>query len=130
MYWDQLLEQVRAKSCHQEALIYASNIEAVCQRQESIDLRRRENRPMKQYRLGGEFGQLCLTFREAQCTYFFIKGHTMRAIAERLGLSARTVEFYLENIKTKLNCVNKSDLISRVLESDFMKNVDKDIKSV
>ena len=52
-----------------------------------------------------------LTVREKQCLAHVVSGKTSQESAEALGLSRRTVESYLEVLKSKLNCKNKAELI-------------------
>jgi DNA-binding CsgD family transcriptional regulator len=60
-----------------------------------------------------------LTQREAECAAHLLHGLTVRSTAETLGLSRRTVEFYLANIKHKLTCPNNVALIAKIANSDF-----------
>lgn len=55
-----------------------------------------------------------LTTRESDCLMLLVKGKTAAQIGQQLKLSTRTVEFYLGNIKSKLGCKSKSDLIDRI----------------
>ncbi len=57
-----------------------------------------------------------LSPREKEILSLYLQGETARSIAERLYLSSRTVESYLENIKNKLNCYQKTELIKRAQE--------------
>ncbi len=59
-----------------------------------------------------------ITHREAECIYHLSLGHTARETARHLGLTYRTVEYYLANIKDKLRCTKKSEIIS-LLSSKF-----------
>lgn len=52
-----------------------------------------------------------LSNRELEIFQFFGEGLTSREIAERLNLSARTVETHRDNIRKKLNLENPSQLI-------------------
>lgn len=54
-----------------------------------------------------------LSLREHQCLDLFLQGKTAQATAEILGLSRHTVEHYFENIKNKLGCLYKKDLLDR-----------------
>lgn len=54
--------------------------------------------------------------REIQCLEFYIRGKTAKMIAKILGLSHRTIEHYLENLKRKLRVGSKSELIEKAME--------------
>lgn len=54
--------------------------------------------------------------RETQCLFSMLEGKSMNKIAEELGVSQRTVESYLENMKLKTGCITKSKLLA-----DFFK---------
>ncbi len=62
-----------------------------------------------------DFSQL--TRRELQVLLYIVKGLTAKKVAEILCLSPRTVEYYTESIKNKLNCCNKSELIAKAIEN-------------
>lgn len=51
--------------------------------------------------------------REIDVIKLVMRGHPMRLIAAKLGLSARTVESYFANIKIKANVASKSELIEK-----------------
>lgn len=53
-----------------------------------------------------------LSWREYQCLEMYKKGHSAQSTAALLGLSKRTVEHYFENMKNKLNCNSKRDLLN------------------
>jgi DNA-binding CsgD family transcriptional regulator len=52
-----------------------------------------------------------LTTRERQCLELFKKGKTAQMTGAILGISQRTVEHYFDNIKNKLGCSSKADLL-------------------
>jgi DNA-binding CsgD family transcriptional regulator len=54
-----------------------------------------------------------LSKREQECLSLYIDEHNMQYVADQLELSVRTIEFYLGNIKNKLNCWNKVELIKK-----------------
>lgn len=56
-----------------------------------------------------------LTQREFDCLNLLVKRKTAKEIAKALNLSSRTVEYYLERIKLKLNCDSRSQLIDLFL---------------
>jgi len=62
-----------------------------------------------------------LTTRQIDCLYYLALGMTAKLIANKLNISSRTVEHYIETIKTKLNCYNRSELIAKALELPMIK---------
>lgn len=53
-----------------------------------------------------------LSQQEQRCLDLFQKGHSAQATAAVMGISKRTVEYYFENIKNKLNCHSKWELLN------------------
>jgi len=53
-----------------------------------------------------------LSCRERQCLRLLIEEKTAKETASILGLSRRTVEYYFENIKNKLSCWSKKEILS------------------
>lgn len=58
--------------------------------------------------------QYALTKRESECLQYVSKYFSAKEIALKLGISHRTVEKHIDNIKMKLNCDKKSELINLV----------------
>ncbi|MCE5315895.1 MAG: LuxR C-terminal-related transcriptional regulator [Parachlamydia sp.] len=54
-----------------------------------------------------------LSRREKECLQLFLEGHTAAETAALLTLSRRTVETYFENIKDKLGCNSKAEILKR-----------------
>lgn len=52
-----------------------------------------------------------LSPREKQCIKLLIEGKTAKETGATLGLSPRTIEFYFENIKNKLSCWSKQEIL-------------------
>ena len=57
-----------------------------------------------------------LSLREKECVNCLAKNMTCKEIARALNISYRTVEKHMENIKNKLECHNRSDIMSKVFE--------------
>jgi LuxR family quorum-sensing system transcriptional regulator SolR len=57
--------------------------------------------------------------REMDCIKYLLLGNAAREIGEKLFISVRTVETYIENIKNKLGCNKKSEVITKLLKSDM-----------
>jgi DNA-binding CsgD family transcriptional regulator len=58
-----------------------------------------------------------LSARELQCLQFTVKGYTAKRIAKELGISHRTVEEYITNIRGKTGAATKAELIEMTLEN-------------
>lgn len=52
-----------------------------------------------------------LSSREKQCLKLLIDDKSAKETAAALGLSRRTIEYYFENIKNKLSCWNKQEVL-------------------
>ena len=63
----------------------------------------------------GASNQIRLSKRELECIYFMILGKTSKEIAEQLGISFRTVEQFIESIRSKLGCSKKSEIIESLI---------------
>lgn len=61
-----------------------------------------------------------LSKREKQVFKLFIQGKTAAQVAQIIHLSPRTVESYVINLKLKLNCENKSDLIMKAIDNGWL----------
>jgi DNA-binding CsgD family transcriptional regulator len=74
----------------------------------------------QQYILTSETCPLPLSQREQECLALLIRGRVMKEIAFILGINARTVETHIANIKAKLGCTSKSQLIEKAINSGFL----------
>lgn len=63
---------------------------------------------------------LSLTKREQECLFYFLRGRAAKEIANYLNISYRTVESYIDNIKTKWSCHSRSDLYDMAIRSGFL----------
>ena len=61
-----------------------------------------------------------LSKREKEIFALFIQGNTIAQVAHLIHLSPRTIEGYLTNLKAKLLCKSKSDLIMKAIENGWM----------
>lgn len=52
-----------------------------------------------------------ITFREAECLFYFSKGYTVKEVAKAMEISIKTVETHLKNIQSKLDIFYKSGSI-------------------
>jgi DNA-binding CsgD family transcriptional regulator len=71
----------------------------------------------------GLHGLFLLTMRELDVLHFLAFGYPASYIAKKLQLSVRTIENYISNIKSKLSCSTKSELIQKAQEiAPFIKD--------
>ena len=73
--------------------------------------------------LGPEFPGIYLTGREEECAIHLMQGNTLKEIARHLELSPRTVEFYMKNIKNKLNCRTKFQMMRALIVTSWYRDV-------
>lgn len=59
-----------------------------------------------------------LTKREAECLYHLMLGKSMKMIARELDISPRTVECYINNLRTKTGAITKYNLIDKIKNKD------------
>lgn len=79
-------------------------------------MRRLEEREARAQQSAGIVSRLeTLTPRERQVLRLVSEGLTSKAIADRLGISARTVDIYRANIMDKMHARNAVDLVRMVL---------------
>lgn len=62
------------------------------------------------------------TVRELDCIQFLVKGASAYDIALKLGLSKRTVEFYIRNIKDKLGVNKSTEIVAKVIAEGLNSN--------
>ncbi len=60
-----------------------------------------------------------LTFREFQSLKILANGYSPKEIGAMIGLTSRTVNYYLNNIKKKFGCYKKSQLIQILKDSNL-----------
>ncbi|MCH9770107.1 MAG: helix-turn-helix transcriptional regulator [Gammaproteobacteria bacterium] len=60
------------------------------------------------------------TKREFECAKCIVRGMSSKEIASQLNISARTIEKYIESIKTKLNCHRRSEIVRKLLALNFI----------
>lgn len=113
MYWNKVLGEVLSKQCSRNFIF--TNF-----KEKQLKTVVTKTSKGKMYYLGEKFPGLYLTQREADCMLQMLRGKSVDGIAKAIALSPRTVEFYIKNIKKKLSCRTKFDLVDKIIDSDFM----------
>lgn len=112
---------------------YSENYKAIMQRKKANELRVNQGvypykdnienfvkeTKLKKFEIAGSRS---LSSREFQCLSLLSNGRTMKEIGKHLGLSPRTIESYINSIKNKLGCINKSEVI-RIFEKSDLKDL-------
>lgn len=73
--------------------------------------------------IGSKDCSLQLTTREHECLFYILRGKTAKCISRFLGISPRTVEAHIDNIKLKLSCKTKSELIIKAIDAGLMQAI-------
>ncbi|MCH9644305.1 MAG: helix-turn-helix transcriptional regulator [Gammaproteobacteria bacterium] len=81
------------------------------------------------YYLGEHYNNVYLTSREAQCVYHMLQGCTIKDTAKHLSLSPRTVEFYVKNMRLKVNAVSKSELLEMLMRTNLPQELEEEMRS-
>ena len=92
-------------------------------------VQRRHTLQAKQYYLGGVYAGIYFTRREAECLYYLLRGMTIAATAIQLELSPRTVEFYVKNMKRKLQVKTKFDLMECLHAINFLRVLEAEVQA-
>ena len=79
------------------------------------------------YYLNADYEDVSLSQRQSQCLFYLIRGKSTPMIASILGLSPRTIESYVEEIKNKMGCTKKSELIEKAIEQGCMEIIPRGI---
>jgi DNA-binding CsgD family transcriptional regulator len=123
MPWEDLVMEVMKRKEHgQKANLLSDDNYA-------FYVKKREKQSYKKkilavYELETKYGRRYFTRREAECMVWLLKGKTVNSVAALLKISPRTVEYYIKNMKNKVGCRTKFELVDQVYASDFMRNVD------
>lgn len=78
------------------------------------------DREQKGYVIENHYPDITLPGRQSECLFFLLRGKTAKEIGKILGLSYRTVEGHIEQIKCKFDCSSKSELLEKAISYDYM----------
>lgn len=118
-YWDQVLSEVNNKNTPDYDFLY-TNVGGDPDLYEEKKPTYNNKKSTHTYTLDGALEGKYLTGREADCIYFMLDGHTIKSVGSQLQLSPRTVEYYLQNVKDKLGCHKKTDVLAKIKQTSFI----------
>ncbi|CDZ78385.1 DNA-binding transcriptional activator UhpA [Legionella massiliensis] len=75
------------------------------------------------YTIARQYGEYNLNKRETESLFYLMRGYTAKEIAQRLGLSPKTIEYHIEQLKNKLGCSKKSELVEKSIDLGFLYNI-------
>lgn len=115
MYWEVVLQEVLHKN-HKKCIFRFTNLDEIMQeeRKSTLDMKEPRKKPKRYYVSESEQQNHFFTQREYDCMREIVKGHTFKHTALVLGLSPRTVEYYVNNLKERFTCRNKIALVKKV----------------
>jgi len=70
--------------------------------------------------LDSHYHDFGLSERQAECLFLLLRGKSSKVIANILGLSYRTVEGYINEIKIKMGCDSKAQIIERAISEGLL----------
>lgn len=79
------------------------------------------------FTVGRQYGKYNLSKRESESLFYLIRGYTAREIAQKLGLSPKTIEYHIEQLKNKLNCSKRSELVEKSIDLGFIYHIPSSI---
>ncbi len=79
----------------------------------------------KRFYLGNAYLGIYLTQQEARCLYYFLQGMTTIETSAAMGISTITVHFYSCNIRSKIPCSSRKELLELVTKTDFIKYMEE-----
>jgi len=118
-YWQSLVDHVKNKP-YTHAFLADEPFLA-----EPLSKAEKEMRDSCSYYLGEKYGNISLTRREEKCIFWLVQTHTISDAAAKMGLSPRTIEFYIKRLKSKFQCKSKKSLIKTVLQTTLLQQLEK-----
>ena len=133
-YWQCVINEVLNKKDANYRFLF-TNLRALHIAPESLmtlhekESPRYSSKVIPRFYLGDEYPNVYLTKREATCAYYLALGRNIREIALEILLSVRTVEFYIKNIKRKMRCKKRSQLVGLILDIGFLEIYETNLKN-
>lgn len=73
-----------------------------------------EKMPIKEIYLDGQFSGLKITLAEAKCLKLHMEGYKYKEIGKRVGISSRTVETHIYNMRKRFGISDKHEFIQAI----------------
>lgn len=127
--WSDISDAIQEKGRNPEKFlrVYIGKIEASAStpvHTRKYAQRKTKARKKHAFFLGPPLEAVCLTRREMQVAYLICLGRTNQFVADAAGLSVRTVEYYIKNMRQKILANSKMHLVEMLLKTDFIERYD------
>jgi DNA-binding CsgD family transcriptional regulator len=102
---------------HEKKIILPPNVQEIqlpSTKEKEVELIK--NLVIKRHYLGENYNHAYLTTQEVHCINWYVKGKSAKEIAQIINRSEKTINRHLENIKQKLGCHKKYELVKIALE--------------
>jgi DNA-binding CsgD family transcriptional regulator len=121
MYWKRLVWEVLNKEKESNLCFLTSYKDQGEEPSQQLLSKKKTSKKMDddKYLLEEKDNKIICSWRESRYISCIIMGKTLKETGKCLGLSVRTAEFYIKNIKGKLKCRNRKELLKKVLSSKF-----------
>lgn len=128
-YWARVLKEVQQNTNgRDECVAIHRPANHKCAVLDVIELCDNAYQPVVQIGLGKKYPKVKLSRREAETLFCFLEDFHIPDIATALDISSKTVEYYLRNIRDKLNLKRRVQMVRAVCNSDFMDNYRQAVK--
>ena len=116
-YWNSILGEIENKGDKNYTFMYTNYGEKYkneAQHLKKVKKKSTKRMTSKKYGLGEAYPDIYFTSREYDCVTQLLRGKNVKSIAKHYELSPRTVEFYIKNMKIKLECATRDELLEKV----------------
>jgi len=120
-YWQMIVEEVKHKDDLSHPIRFTNVRERSSEAYEAIQTAKPKHRSKDRvrYYLKSLGANSYLTSKEALSVLYRFQGKTYSKVAEAMGVGLRTVEFYLKNVRDKLDCERTSEVLEKLSQTDF-----------
>ena len=116
-YWKAIIQEIVNKE--KLTLPIRLTNTAACDTDENESLK--PIKVIRRYYLEKPYNHVYFTFQEARCLLYCRENPRYKAISQALNISERTVEFYLKNMRGKVQCKTKKDLLKISEKGNFFR---------
>lgn len=79
--------------------------------------------PSQPFVIGKKSNEIALPKRQEEVLFYLIRGKSAKSIAQAMGISFRTVEYYITILKDKFKCNSKNELIEIAINKGFSQRI-------